>query len=236
MEPPCSSFHPENRLKVGLPLIHPEFCNWLSRKDLLEVSSIQGVSCVILTGGESKRMGADKAHVQLAGRTLIERVLATVMPLFDDVMISGRDNTVEIDGTRFVKDRHAGRGPVIGICASMQEARHPYLFAIACDMPFVTSGLIEALVSSPDGYDVVVPMCGGRPEPLCALYSKACLKALAERVENGERGLVSFIENTPELKVRRISEQELRKIDPALRSFMDIDSSDALAEAERIMV
>ena len=199
------------------------------------MSSIQGVSCVVLTGGESKRMGADKAYVQLAGRTLIERVLTTVTPLFDDVMISGRDKTVKINGTRFVKDRHTGRGPAIGLCAAMQEARHPYLFVIACDMPFVLPRLIKFLASNPDGYDVVMPMCGGRPEPLCALYSKACLKALAGRVENGERGLVSFIENTPGLKVRRISEQELWKIDPDLRSFVDIDSSDALAEAERMM-
>jgi len=200
------------------------------------MSSIQSVSCVILAGGESKRMGADKARVQLAGRTLIERVLATVNPLSDDVMISGRDNTVKIDGTRSIKDRHAGRGPAIGLCAAMQEARYSYLFAIACDMPFVTSELVEFLALSPDGYDVVVPMRGGRPEPLCALYSTACLNALAERVENGKRGLVSFIENTPELKVRRISEQELRKIDPALRSFVDIDSAEALAEAEKMMV
>ncbi|MDQ6960823.1 MAG: molybdenum cofactor guanylyltransferase [Mariprofundaceae bacterium] len=199
------------------------------------MSPIQGVSCVILAGGESKRMGADKAHVQLAGRTLIERVLATVMPLFDDVMISGRDNTSEINGTRFVKDRHAGRGPAIGLCTAMQEARHPHLFAIACDMPFVTPGLIEHLASSPDEYDVVVPMRGGRLEPLCALYRTACVRELEQCIKKGERGLSSFIENTPELKVRRISEQELRKIDPALRSFLDIDSADALAQAERML-
>jgi len=199
------------------------------------VGLIQGVSCVILAGGESRRMGADKARVQLAGRMLIERVLATVNALFDDMMISGRDNTVEIDGTRSVKDRYADRGPAIGLCAAMQEARHPYLFAIACDMPFVAPGLIEFLASSSDGYDVVVPMRGGKPEPLCALYSTACLKLLSWRVENGSRGLVSFIEHTPELKVRRINEQELRKIDPALRSFVDIDSVDALAKAEKMM-
>jgi len=196
---------------------------------------IRDVSCVILIGGESKRMGADKAHVQLAGRTLIERVLATVMPLFDDVMISGRDNTVEIEGTRFIKDRHAGRGPVIGLCAAMQEARHPYLFAIACDMPFVTTGLIEFLALSPDGYDVATPMRGGRPEPLCARYSATCLRGLEQRIREGKRGLVSFIENTHGLKVWRISEQELRKIDPDMRSFVDIDSADALAEAERVL-
>jgi len=200
------------------------------------VGLIQGVSCVILAGGESKRMGSDKARVKLAGLTLIERVLATVNPLFDDVMISGRDNAVEIGGTRFVKDRHTGRGPIIGLCAALQEARHPYLFVIACDMPFVTPQLIESLALNPDGYDVVVPMRDGRPEPLCALYSTACINVLVGRVENGQRGLVSFIENRPEFKVRRISEQESRKIDPALQSFMDIDSTEVLAEAERMMV
>jgi len=180
-------------------------------------------------------MGRDKAQVKLGGRTLLERVLATVTPLFDDVMVSGRQEKVCPETVRFVRDRLAGRGPAIGLCAAMEEAWYPYLFAIACDMPFVSARLIEHLALFRHGYDVVVPVHDGRPEPLCAMYSTARIKQLAQRVERGERGLISFIEKTSGLRVRRIDEQELNCTGRAVHAFLDIDSAEALAEAEKMI-
>ncbi|MDQ6958543.1 MAG: molybdenum cofactor guanylyltransferase [Mariprofundaceae bacterium] len=199
------------------------------------MSSIQGVSCVILTGGESKRMGMDKAQILLSGKTLLERVLEIVQPLFDDVMISGRGTEPYIEGTRFIKDSLPGRGPSVGLCAVIEEARHPFIFAIACDMPFVKPELIEYIASYRKGFDIVVPLYGGKPEPLCAVYGTASLRHLAKCVEAGKRGLVSFIEQTPGLDVWKINEREIRKIDVGLQSFADIDSPEALLKAERMM-
>jgi molybdopterin-guanine dinucleotide biosynthesis protein A len=199
------------------------------------MASIQDVSCVILAGGESKRMGADKAQVLLSGKTLLERVLEIVRPLFDDIMISGRGTKPYMEDVRFIKDRLPGRGPAVGLCSAMQEARYPHIFVIACDMPFVTSALIGHITSYRKAFDVVAPVHHGRLEPLCAMYSTACAKPLVQRVNRGERGLISFIETAPGLKVQRIRQQELMHAGRAAHLFMDIDSAVALAEAEKII-
>jgi len=199
------------------------------------VSSIQGVSCVILTGGESKRMGMDKAQILLSGKTLLERVLEIVQPLFDDIMISSRGSEPYMEGARFIKDSLPGRGPAVGLCAAIEEARHPFIFAIACDMPFVKSELIEYIASYRKGFDIVVPLHGDKPEPLCAVYGIGSLRRLAKCVEAGKRGLVSFIEQTPGLDVWKITERETRKIDADLQSFVDIDFPEALLKAERMI-
>ncbi len=180
-------------------------------------------------------MGRDKAQVELCGHTLLERALATVAPLFDDVMVGGREIKAHPQGPRYIRDRFPERGPAVGLCAAMEEACHPYLFALACDMPFVSPGLIAYLASCRQDYDIVVPVCHGRLEPLCAVYGTDGLRRLVKRVEAGERGLVSFIEHTPELDVRKIDERKIRKIDPDLQSFVDIDFPEALSEAERIL-
>ncbi len=183
-------------------------------------------------------MGRDKAHVKLGDSSLLERVLKVVCPLFDDVMLSYHNSNKEQADrkeVRVIEDQLPGRGPAIGLCAALAEARHAYVFVIACDMPFISSSLIEALASYHSDHDIVVPMREGRPEPLCAVYSTACLETLTERVRQGRRGLVAFIENSPELKIRHVEAQELGQSDSALRSFVDIDSEHALAEAESLL-
>lgn len=197
---------------------------------------IQGVSCAVLAGGESRRMGKDKAGVELAGKPLIERVLATVAPLFDDVLISGREEKKAYPGTHFVADMLPGRGPAVGLHAAMTAARHAYVFAMACDMPFISPELIAMLAGKRHGVDIVVPRACGRLQPLCAVYSVACAPLLREQVEQGRRGLVEFIEHVPGLKVLRIAEEKLRKCDPGLKSFIDIDTTEALVNAEQALL
>jgi len=195
----------------------------------------QDVSCVILIGGESRRMGADKAFVKLAGQTLLQRVFNCVKPLFDDVMISGRWPRLEMSGTRFISDQLPGRGPAIGLCAALANARHPYVFATACDMPFITSELIERLLSCRHGYDVVAPMMDGKLQPLCAVYSRNCGPALTRRVQRGERSIAGFIEREPGLRVRRIDGRSLCQTAADSHCLMDIDSPENLAMATRVL-
>jgi molybdopterin-guanine dinucleotide biosynthesis protein A len=195
---------------------------------------ISGVSCVVLAGGESRRMGRDKAHVKLAGSSMLERVLKVVAPLFDDVMVSRKNKDGDIKGVRIIEDQLDGHGPVIGLCSALQQTRHPNVFVTACDMPFISAGLITHLISLHSGFDVVVPVRDGRPEPLFAVYSTACLDELLERVKQGNRGLTSFIRQT-DLRVHYVETQQLQQHDPALHSFVDVDSASMLAEAETIL-
>jgi molybdopterin-guanine dinucleotide biosynthesis protein A len=218
----------KNGLEMGLPLIHSESCNWLI------VNMISGVSCVVLAGGESRRMGRDKAQVNLAGSSLLERVLNVVTPLFDDVMVSRKSHDGEIKGVNIIEDQLPGRGPVIGLCAALGQAKHANVFVVACDMPFISSGLINYLSSLHAGFDIVVPVRDDRPEPLFAIYSTSCLEDLIERVKQGNKGLISFIRETTR-SVLYVDTQRLQEHDPALHSFVDIDSEHALKEAETML-
>jgi molybdopterin-guanine dinucleotide biosynthesis protein A len=195
---------------------------------------ISGVSCVVLAGGESRRMGRDKAQVKLAGSSLLERVLKVVTPLFDDVMVSRQKRDGEINGLRFIEDQLSGRGPIIGLCSALQQARHAYVFVTACDMPFISAGLITYLTSLRSKADIVVPVRDGRPEPLFAVYSRSCLEDLIERVKQGKRGLTLFIRETTR-SVHYVDAQQLQEHDPALHSFVDVDSTTALIEAEAML-
>lgn len=179
-------------------------------------------------------MGSDKAQVQLAGSSLLERVLNVVRPLFDDVMVSRQSQDGEIKGVRIIEDQLDGRGPVIGLCSALQQAHHSHVFVTACDMPFVSAELITHLSSLHAGFDIVVPVRDGRPEPLFAVYSTSCLDELLERVKQGNRGLTSFIRQT-DLRVHYVETQQLQQYDPALHSFVDVDSASMLADAETIL-
>lgn len=99
-------------------------------------------------------------------------------------------------------------------------------------MPFIASELISYLASLHSGFDIVVPVLDGRPEPLCAVYSRSCLDELIERVNMGQRGLISYISETA-LNIHYVDAEQMQKHDPALQSFVDIDCSKTLAEAER---
>jgi molybdopterin-guanine dinucleotide biosynthesis protein A len=199
------------------------------------IALIEGVSCVILAGGESRRMGTNKAHTELAGEAMLKRVLARVRHIFPEVIISTHDEPFSFPGIPVIKDAITGRGPAVGLCTTLARARNPWVFLIGCDQPLVRPELIRYLAGLRDGYDTVVPEVSGRVQTLCALYKKSCLAPLTERITKGERGLAAFLRKTEGLRVRYVGEMELREADPGLKSFMDVDTREDLDEAEKIL-
>jgi len=229
-----------------------------------ESGIIEGVSCVILVGGESRRIGSDKAQVEFKGKKLFTHVFDKVAPLFEDLMISARDTDYplgalgDIKGARMVTDpapatnkgqrpaaevltnaADSRRGPIFGLCSALDEARNPWLFITACDQPLIRRSLIRYLITLRSGFDCVVPVTGAKIQPLLALFNKNCLAMLRERIEKAETrkglSLFGFLEETEGLKVRYAAEEELRGSDPGLKSFMDIDTLEQLSELERLL-
>jgi molybdopterin-guanine dinucleotide biosynthesis protein A len=199
---------------------------------------IEGVACVVLVGGESRRMGEDKARVDLAGKAMVERVLDVVRPLFKELYIGAHEDGLLCDayGLPTVIDTLPGRGPVLGVCAALDKAREERVFVVSCDLPMLSAQVIEYLATQVEGVDAVVPMIGGRAQTTCAIYSRACLAPLEERLssnEKGARSLNRFLEKTEGLKVRYVTEDELSKIDNDLESFVDVDTPQELLEAKR---
>ena len=195
-------------------------------------------TCVVLVGGQSRRMGSDKASSTACGVSLLERVLDVVVPLFDEVLIGAHEEGLYGDkvrrGARVVIDSLPGRGPALGVSKALGEAKNPWVFVVSCDVPLLRPALVERLATFREGSDAVVPEAGGRAQTMCAFYSKNCLALLTRRIEEGRRGLTAFLKE-PSLSVRFVTEAELKGADPALYSFMDVDTPGELERMEALI-
>ena len=116
------------------------------------------VSAVILAGGQSRRMGRDKAFIDLGGVPLVARVIERVEPLCTEIiLVTNEAAAYEQFGCRIVADVYPGKGSLGGIFSGLQAAREQYALAVACDMPFLNRGLLSYLISLAPSFDVVIP-------------------------------------------------------------------------------
>jgi molybdenum cofactor guanylyltransferase len=134
------------------------------------------LAAVILAGGESSRMGRDKAWVELDGRPLIRRALDTVRSSgITEIVISGRAGTdYSILGCPVLLDRESGFGPLAGIERALDTTEAPLLLVLAVDLPRMRADFLQKLASHCEPLTGVVPKLGGRLEPLAAVYPKRC--------------------------------------------------------------
>jgi len=134
------------------------------------------LSAVILAGGQSSRMGRDKAWVEFEGQPLISRALDTVRSSgISDVFISGRAGT-DYSALRcpVLLDRESGFGPLGGIERALDTTEAPLLLVLAVDLPQMTTGFLQTLASHCEPLTGVIPKLKDRLEPLAAVYPKRC--------------------------------------------------------------
>ncbi|MCS7050494.1 MAG: molybdenum cofactor guanylyltransferase, partial [Thermomicrobium sp.] len=107
-------------------------------------------SVAILAGGQSRRMGRDKALLDFHGEPLLGRVLRRVRPLTDDLFIVASDRPAYLQfGVPVVPDRIPDAGPLGGIYSALLSARHEYCLVLSCDLPFVDPLLLQGLLALP---------------------------------------------------------------------------------------
>jgi molybdopterin-guanine dinucleotide biosynthesis protein A len=143
-------------------------------------------SAVILAGGQSSRMGRDKAALELAGETLLERQIKLVQVAgASEVFISGRAGR---DDTKFgcpvLTDNFPQAGPLAGIESALQNCRNPLLLVLAVDMPQMTVAVLEQLLKQSDGRIGIIPRLAGHAEPLAALYPKIAAPLATELLQS----------------------------------------------------
>ncbi|MDP4027565.1 MAG: molybdenum cofactor guanylyltransferase [Gallionella sp.] len=173
-----------------------------------------------MAGGDSRRMGTDKASLLLDGQTLLQSVIATMQQLFPQVIVSVRQPRPEIDLPQ-VCDEQENAGPLAGLAASLGQITTPWAFAVACDMPFVVPEVVELLAEYRLQHQAVVPVVHGHPQPLAAFYAASCLAPLRASLAAQRKGLRDVIK---QLDVRYVDEAEMLEADPHLRSFFDLDT------------
>ena len=189
---------------------------------------IEDCTAIILAGGDSQRMGSDKANLLLGKQTLLQRVIETMQQSFPQVIISVRQPRPEINLPQ-ICDEHINAGPLAGLAASLGQVTTPWAFVVGCDMPFVKPALIEMLSQRRAQHQAVVPMVQGHPQPMAAFYASSCLSTIrANLAGSGKKSLRALLE---QLQVCYVDETELLQADPTLRSFFDLDTPQDVAEA-----
>ena len=181
------------------------------------------VSVAILAGGQSKRMGQDKAFLPVGGKPVIERVLSQVKPLSDDVFIgTNSPEKYHQFGLRLVGDIYPDKAALGGIYSAIQAARHHHVLIVACDMPFLNAGLLRHLITLAPHADIIAPLIDPpQPETLHAVYSKTCLSAIEARLQANKLRIIGFFDD---VSVRYVERQEVAKFDPNFYSFMNMNT------------
>lgn len=205
------------------------------------MKSTGDVTGVVLAGGRGSRIGGDKALIRLAGRFLIERVLARLGVLTGTVLVvvscpddAARLRFLERPGVELAMDVLPSGGPLSGIHAGLAAARTERSIVVGCDMPFLSVPLLQHMVEISRDADVVVPRIAGRGfvEPLCAVYSKACVGAIERLASAGASRIVAFF---GVVRVKYVDEEVWRDLDPDGLSFFNINTSSDLGRARKIL-
>lgn len=181
---------------------------------------IEDCTAIIMAGGDSRRMGTDKAGLLLDGQTLLQNVITTMQQLFPRVIVSVRQPRAGIDLPQ-VCDEQPDGGPMAGLAASLGQVTTPWAFMVACDMPFVVPDVVELLAGYRLQHQAVVPVVHGHPQPLAAFYAVSCLAPLRASLAAQQKGLRGVLK---QLDVRYVDEAEMLEADPLLRSFFDLDT------------
>jgi len=185
------------------------------------------VTGLVLAGGASRRMGRNKAFLELRGRYLIDIVIERVAIVCSEVLVVTGDSSPYAGmGVPVVEDRFRGVGVLGGIHAGLEAAAHELALVVACDMPFLQPDLMRAFVDWAEGYDAVVFRKGEYVEPLHAVYRASCLPAIEQAIRSGERRIVSFFSKT---NVSFITPEDVKPFDPELRSFSNVNTPEEWA-------
>ena len=189
---------------------------------------ITDCTAIILAGGDSRRMGRDKASLPFHGETLLQSVVASVQPLFAQTLLSVRQPRSEIS-LRQICDVQADGGPLVGLISALEEINTSWVFVVACDMPFIAPAVIGQLANLRADYQAVIPTVDNHAQPLAAFYASSCLPVLKQSLADGNKSLIKAMQT---LNVRYVARQELVQFDPQLRSFFDLDTPQDVAFAE----
>jgi molybdopterin-guanine dinucleotide biosynthesis protein A len=189
--------------------------------------AVLDVSCIVLAGGKSSRLGRNKVVEKIGNQSLLERAISALLPLECEVIVvAGANSSLpelkDYPEVKIVKDIYPGKGSLGGIYTGLVSSKSFHNLVIGCDMPFLQIGLVKYLFEIAYGYDVVVPkLKDGIFEPLHAVYSQNCIVPLELLVK---QDILKILELYEMVTVRYVGLQEIERFDPQHVSFFNINT------------
>lgn len=201
------------------------------------MNSSSEVTGIVLAGGMSSRLGRNKALEPVGGLPLILRVLDRLSEVSSRAVavVNDEGRAAELRLPSWVTpvvDEYPGMGSLGGIYTGLANAETDWGVVVACDMPFLNTGLLTRMLSERGDSDVVVPVLDGRPEPTHAAYSKVCLPHIRRRLEAGELKITGFFES---VRVTYMDQAQVEALDPCLLSFFNVNTQSDLDRAHELV-
>ena len=181
----------------------------------------------------SRRLGRNKAVELVGGEPLMSRVIRRLSHVADQTVVvvanTGQGSELPLpESARVAIDIYPDAGSLGGIFTGLTAADGDWGMVVACDMPFLNLELIRHMLTLRDGYEAVVPLVEGRPEPTHALYSKTCLPFIEARLQANDLKIARFFD---QVKVNYLSQADVEKRDPGLLSFFNLNTPEDLDRA-----
>jgi molybdopterin-guanine dinucleotide biosynthesis protein A len=191
------------------------------------------ISVAILAGGQSSRMGTDKAFVRVGGRAIVERTVERLHSLSDElIIVSNTPTSYAYLGLPVFTDLLPHNGPLGGLYTAVSQTRGEATLVVSCDQPFLNTALLRFLLDLRHGYDVVVPLNReSYPQSMHAVYAKSCLVPIRRCLDANRLKVIGFY---PDVRVRSVAGEEIDRFDPQRLSFFNVNTPDDFAEAERL--
>jgi molybdopterin-guanine dinucleotide biosynthesis protein A len=184
------------------------------------------ISGVILSGGQSLRMGENKAFIAIDGIPIIKRIHNVFKKLFQEILIITNEKELfSLFDARIYSDLIPNRGALAGLYTGLFFSSFSHSFCVACDMPFLKESVIEFLIHNMNDFDVIVPKTTDGLQPLHAIYSKNCLPAIKKVIDQGGKKIIDFY---PLLNIKMVEGQEFYHLDPKMESFININTPEEL--------
>ncbi len=189
----------------------------------------------IQAGGQSSRMGEDKALKTFLGRPLIQRVVDRLTPIADEIIVTtNRPDDYAFLNLRLFSDIKPDRGALGGLYTAIASATQPIVAVVACDMPFVSPRLIEAMsrLLVEEEADVVIAKSEEGYEPLHAVYRRdICLPAIEAAIDADQWKVIAWF---PQVKVRVLTTEEIKSAEPEGLAFWNVNTPEEFAKAEKL--
>lgn len=189
----------------------------------------------IQAGGQSSRMGEDKALKTFLGRPLIQRVVERLTPIADEMIVTtNRPEDYRFLELPLIPDLKPGRGALGGLYTAIASASQPIVAVVACDMPFASAALLDTAhkLLVEENVDVVIPRSEEGYEPVHAVYRRAtCLPAIESAIAADQWKVIAWF---PQVKVRVLNPQEIQLADPTGLAFWNVNTPEEFLEAEKL--
>jgi len=175
----------------------------------------------VLAGGENTRYPTPKGLIVMRGKKIIELHIEVFVSLGLSPHISTNSpETYGFTGVPLIADSVTHRGPMSGIISAFDATGAGELLVTACDMPFIKAEMIEYIISHRSG-EATVPFPQGKPEPLLAVYTKSAADKMRQCLKEGRGSMRDMLKL---LDIRRIGDDEIKKIDPEGMCFVNINT------------